>query len=41
MSSVLMRYMHHIFGRPSLIFDASGRVSAAGPPAFRSIAMTS
>ena len=32
MSSVLMRYMHHIFGRPSLIFDASGRVSAAGPP---------
>ena len=53
MSSVLMRYMSsadHIFGRPSLIFDASGRVSAAGPPgssppmrgaSFRSIAMTS
>ena len=32
MSSVLMRYMHHIFGRPSLVFDASCRVSAAGPP---------
>ena len=31
MSSVLMRYMHHIFGRPSLAFDASGQVSAAGP----------
>ena len=32
MSSVLMRYMHHTFGRPSLVFDASCRVSAAGPP---------
>ena len=32
MSSVLMCYMHHIFGRPFLVFDASGRVSAAGPP---------
>ena len=29
---VLMRYMHHIFGHPSLVFDASGRVSASGPP---------
>ena len=27
-----MHYMHHIFGRPSLVFDASVRVSAPGPP---------
>ena len=27
-----MCYMHHIFGRPSPIFDACGRVFAAGPP---------
>ncbi len=25
MSSLLMRYMHAIFGRPSLVFDDSGR----------------
>jgi hypothetical protein len=25
MSSLLMRYMHAIFGRPSLAFDDSGR----------------
>ena len=33
MSSVLMRYMHNTFSRPSLAFDASKscRVSAAGP----------
>ena len=50
MPSVLMRYMHHIFGRPSLIIDASCRVSQPARPArarrcwgasFRSIAMTS
>ena len=46
MSSVLMRYMHHIFGRPSLVLDTSCRVSAAGPPegasfSLRYIAMTS
>ena len=29
MSSLLMRYMHAIFGRPSLVFDATGRVSPA------------
>ena len=26
MSSVLMRYMHSIFGRPVLSFDSAGRV---------------
>jgi hypothetical protein len=30
MSSLLMRYMHAIFGRPSLVFDDSGR---GHPPA--------
>ena len=32
LSSVLMRYMNHNFGHPSLAFDASGRVFPAGPP---------
>ena len=28
-----MRYMHHIFGRPSLVFDAACRaLHHAGPP---------
>ncbi len=33
MSSVLMRYMHSIFGRPVLSFDSTGRVrrGVAGP----------
>jgi hypothetical protein len=30
MSSVLMRYMHSIFGRPVLSFDAAGRGQPAG-----------
>ena len=37
MSSLLMRYMHSIFGRPALSFDSSGRVvpglgPSPGPP---------
>jgi len=39
MSSVLMRYMHAILGRPVLSFDSTGRVlpgpaatPGAGPP---------
>ena len=33
MSSVLLRFMHSIFGRSALSFDLTGRVRpAAGPP---------
>jgi len=38
MSSVLMRYMHSIFGRPVLSFDSTGRVLPGGCGATRSSA---
>jgi hypothetical protein len=31
MSSLLMRYMHSIFGRPALVFGAAGRAAPPGP----------
>jgi hypothetical protein len=31
MSSLLMRYMHSVFGRPAIVFDAAGRAALAGP----------